>query len=226
MFEKKYELVLIILILSTSGVFNLMQSKTKLAPKNSTIRTDKCEAQSLAISNDLKPFIINLKIVKVANYEKDIKSLIVTRPDKLNWTQELQIHSTEPFEGSAELIYGSKDINSDGYNDLFFTTSYGIANYYKDYWLYDSLKQEFVYIGNFPSLKLENNNLLSSYERDGAVAYIRKKYKFINDKLTVIEIEEQTGTDDVGIFRYKLSRLVNNKMKVIKDKKIKVPKPE
>lgn len=47
------------------------------------------------------------------------------------------------------------DINFDSTADLAITTSFGVANLYFDYWVYQPEKAEYVYIGNLPKLTLD-----------------------------------------------------------------------
>lgn len=47
------------------------------------------------------------------------------------------------------------DINFDAFPDLAITTSFGVANLYFDYWVYQADKAEYVYVGNLPALMLD-----------------------------------------------------------------------
>lgn len=47
------------------------------------------------------------------------------------------------------------DINFDNTADLAITTSFGVANLYFDYWVYQPEKVGYVYIGNLPKLMLD-----------------------------------------------------------------------
>lgn len=47
------------------------------------------------------------------------------------------------------------DINFDSIADLAITTSFGVANLYFDYWVYQPETAEYIYIGNLPKLMLD-----------------------------------------------------------------------
>jgi hypothetical protein len=61
---------------------------------------------------------------------------------------------TTLLEGDIGFI-SFADIDFDSTADLAITTSFGVANLYFDYWVYQPEKAEYVYIGNLPKLMLD-----------------------------------------------------------------------
>jgi len=62
---------------------------------------------------------------------------------------------TTLLEGDIGFI-SFADIDFDSTADLAITTSFGVANLYFDYWVYQPEKAEYVYIGNLPKLRLDS----------------------------------------------------------------------
>lgn len=69
------------------------------------------------------------------------------------------------------------DINFDGYADIGITTSFGLANLYFDYWVYDVYNKAYKYIGNFSKFKLNaQNKSLSNSVKLSANQYKNNTY--------------------------------------------------
>lgn len=66
-------------------------------------------------------------------------------------------NNTYMIEGDRGYISFS-DINFDGVADISITTSFGLANLYLDYWVYDPHKQEYLYVGNFTKFNFMHKN--------------------------------------------------------------------
>ncbi|MBI3562935.1 MAG: hypothetical protein HY080_14590 [Gammaproteobacteria bacterium] len=80
------------------------------------------------------------------------------------------------------------DINFDGMPDLAISTSFGLANEYFDYWVYDAKLQQYQKIGNYPRFKLNpKTKILSTVVKDGAATYIKQKYRWKGT--TLVEIK-------------------------------------
>lgn len=48
------------------------------------------------------------------------------------------------------------DINFDAAPDIAITTSFGLANLYMDYWVFDPVNKRYDYIGNLCELKINS----------------------------------------------------------------------
>ena len=76
------------------------------------------------------------------------------------------------------------DINFDSIPDISITTSFGLANLYMDYWVYDSANKIYSYVGNFSSFKINNKNkTLSNVVKSSAAEYINTTYTWNGFKL-------------------------------------------
>lgn len=115
---------------------------------------------------------LELKMGKPENDERALKAINVSISGA---SQQL------PISEGVTVIDGDKgyvlfqDINFDGYRDLAITTSFGVANLYFDYWVYDTEEGEFRYVGNFPKLELsEERRVLTSRVKVNAESYEEK----------------------------------------------------
>lgn len=71
------------------------------------------------------------------------------------------------------------DINFDGTPDIAITTSFGLANLYLDYWVYDTSKKQYSYLGNYAKFNLDTKNkTLSNVIKINAAKYENNTYKW------------------------------------------------
>ncbi|WP_027328254.1 XAC2610-related protein [Marinimicrobium agarilyticum] len=95
-----------------------------------------------------------------------------------------------PLSAGVTIIEGDKgyvefqDINFDGHRDLAITTSFGVANLYLDYWVFEADKNSFRYIGNFPELRpVPENKTLTSHVKLNAASYERQDWLWEDNEL-------------------------------------------
>lgn len=117
---------------------------------------------------------IDLAMGQPSDDERALSALVVKVGDA---AQEL------PLSRNATIIEGDKgyiqfrDINFDGIEDLAVTTSFGAANLYLDYWVYEAEEERFRYLGNFPDLTPHpEDNRLTSETKRSAKSYSRKTW--------------------------------------------------
>lgn len=86
-----------------------------------------------------------------------------------------------PLSRDVSIIEGDtgyvqfRDIDFDGHRDLAVTTSFGVANLYLDYWVYDADKSGFRYVGNLPDLTpVPEDQALTSKVKLDAESYDRQ----------------------------------------------------
>jgi len=73
------------------------------------------------------------------------------------------------------------DINFDGIPDIAITTSFGLANLYMDYWVFDKNNNKFKYVGNFPKFTIDpTNKKLINEVRVSASIYKKNVYSWKN----------------------------------------------
>lgn len=93
--------------------------------------------------------------IKTAAIEEDELGLMALSVENNRKKFALNISpDTTLLEGDIGFI-SFADINFDNTADLAITTSFGVANLYFDYWVYQPEKAEYVYIGNMPKLTLD-----------------------------------------------------------------------
>lgn len=64
------------------------------------------------------------------------------------------------------------DINFDGVADLAITSSFGLANLYLEYWVFDNAARQYVYIGNHAVFEIDSENkALKNQIRVNAATY-------------------------------------------------------
>jgi hypothetical protein len=100
------------------------------------------------VYNDI---IVNVRTDKVADDEKQLKSVNVLNDGRI---QTLKIaDDVSMFDGDRGYI-SFTDINFDGYPDIAITTSFGLANLYLEYWVYEPHRHTYKYIGNYVKFEL------------------------------------------------------------------------
>jgi len=150
--------------------------------KKSTEKSEICEISFKNIGpcvyGDIK---VNLDFKKIATDEKILQRLDVEKNGKkfsMNISKD-----TSMLDGDKGYI-SFADINFDSIPDISITTSFGLANLYMDYWVYDSGNKAYSYIGNFSSFKINNKSkTLSNVVKSSAAEYINTTYTWNGLKL-------------------------------------------
>lgn len=90
---------------------------------------------------------------------------------------------TSMLEGDKGVVL-FEDINFDGIPDIAVSTSFGLANRYMDYWVFDREKEQFVKIGNYTQFALHpSDKSLSNTVKSDAVTYQENRYIWKGGKL-------------------------------------------
>lgn len=189
----------IILLLNFACLLELSHA----APLPDYYQTRDCQPCQLAISPMLPGIDIRYQIVNQPPESRWVKAIILTSNAKPAWSQTLPVIEMLPVEATDEFFIGVTDLNFDGNNDLYFITSRGVANAYADYWLFDPAATKFTYLGNYPLLNVnKTNRTITAYQRGGhgGMIYESTKYAFINNALTVVEVEKQEASATQGIY--------------------------
>lgn len=147
-----------------------------------------CELQ---LAEGKKPLRLEFVTHAVARDE------IVIRQIKLHHggdkTQALSVADMTPvFSDDSIPLYG-RDLNGDGYTDIWLVTDRGSANSYALYWLFDPAKQSFVPLGRHPWLSLQQDGSLKAWERHGHAGriYTKSRYRLEAMQLRLVEQEKQ-----------------------------------
>jgi len=81
-------------------------------------------------------------------------------------------------------IISITDVNFDGHTDMAISTSFGVANQYFDYWIFDAKKSSYQKVGNYPKFQIDTSTkTLRTSIKLNAAQYETKKYYWVGDKL-------------------------------------------
>ncbi len=187
---------------------------------------ENCAPCTFRIGTNLPDFAVTFKVRELPDAGRLVESLQVSRADRPGAPQTLDVHKMTPVPKGDDFFIGADDINFDGYRDLFFATSRGVANTYADYWLFDPAKGEFTYLGNTPVFKVDaEKHELSTYERggDGGMIYTARRYAFENGTLVVTASEEQEKAAG-GAYQKRVFERRGGKLELVKREMVRPPK--
>lgn len=124
---------------------------------------------------------VNLVKQSIAAAEEAIKTIEVERDGK---THKLTVTAdTMLFRGDRGYV-SMEDINFDGSPDLAITTSFGAANLYLDYWVYDTNAKQYIPVGNYSRLIPDaQTRTLSTEVKVSAAEYKKMIYRWQGNKL-------------------------------------------
>jgi len=199
------------------------------APAAQSSLTENCTPCTFEIGQGLPRYAVRLSIRDLPDEQRVVDALQVSKADGSSWTQSLAVHGMMPIMKTEDFFIAAEDINFDGYNDLSFATSRGVANTYADYWLFDPPQAAFRYLGNYPLFKVDlQRRELTTYERggDGGMVYKSKRYAIVNGAPIVVASEEQEATDVNSVYRRTVSELRDGRLTVVKRESVRVPKQE
>jgi len=135
----------------------------------------------------LKPCVyknikINLVVEKISSDEKLMQKITIVNqgePYILNIKD-----GTSILEGDRGYI-SIADINFDAIPDVAITTSFGLANLYVDYWVFDPINRQYSYVGNFSEFKInKKDKTLSNIVKINAAKYENNLYQWQGTQLT------------------------------------------
>ena len=150
--------------------------------KKTIINSETCDIFFKTIGTCVyKNITVNIGVKKVASDETELQRLHIVNQDNkytLNITKDTSI-----LKGDRGYI-SFADINFDAVPDIAITTSFGLANLYVDYWVYDIMKNKYVYIGNFSEFKIsKKDKTLSNLVKISAAKYKNTTYTWQGFKL-------------------------------------------
>ena len=197
------------------------------ASEAQALDVESCAPCIVKIGRNLPDYAVTFTVRETPDGRRTVDALQVSRTDRAGSAQSLPVHTMTPVAKGDDFFLGAGDINFDGYDDLYFATSRGVANAYADYWLLDPARGTFSYLGNYPIFKVDaQTRELSTYERggDGGMIYTSKHYAFINGTLTVIASEEQEKTAQDGVYRKSVFQLRDGQLALVKREEVRPPK--
>ena len=196
-------------------------------PEAQALLVESCGPCTVKIGRNLPDYAVTFTVRELPDGRRTVDALQVSRTDRAGSAQSLPVHTMTPVAKGDDFFLGADDINFDGYNDLYFATSRGVANTYADYWLFDPARGTLSYLGSYPIFKVDApTRELSTYERggDAGMIYTSKRYAFIDGKLTVIASEEQEKTAQDGVYRKSVFQLRDGQLALVKRENVRPPK--
>lgn len=126
---------------------------------------------------------ISVKFI-VKKISVDEKLLLKLDVEKTGQKFSLDISKDTSFLDGDKGYISFTDINFDSVPDISITTSFGLANLYMDYWVYDVANKNYLYIGNFTKFKInKSNKTLSNVVKISAAKYKNTVYMWKGLKL-------------------------------------------
>lgn len=124
---------------------------------------------------------VTIQSGRLAADEIQLKSILVSYRGK---QQALEMSpDTSMLDGDKGVVLFD-DINFDGIPDVAISTSFGLANQYMDYWVFDKEKDQFSRVGNYVRFALHpSDKSLSNTVKDDAATYQDNTYFWRSGKL-------------------------------------------
>ena len=128
-------------------------------------------------------YTITVSLVTKPIAENEIELTQITIDvDGKKYTHNLSPDTSMTDSDTGIVIF--EDINFDGMPDLAISTSFGVANQYFDYWIYDKQSSAYFAVGNFPKLKLDPlRKTLTASVKINAAAYETQIFSWQGKKL-------------------------------------------
>lgn len=124
---------------------------------------------------------VSIQTSPLADDEIQLKTLLLNYKGK-QYSLEITA-DTSLLDGDRGII-AFDDINFDGIADIAISTSFGLANQYMDYWVYDAAKKRFNKIGNHAHFSLNPaDKTLSNTVKIDAANYQKNIYSWQDGKL-------------------------------------------
>ena len=121
-----------------------------------------------------KKLVADLVVEDIASDEKSLKKLNI---DYKGEKYKLIISDDVSMLKGDKGYISFEDINFDGVADIALTTSFGLANLYLDYWVYNTDLNKYIYIGNHAKFDINyKNHSLSNTVKVSAAKYDKKTY--------------------------------------------------
>ena len=134
-----------------------------------------------------------------------------------NFQQEITAPKDMLTKTDETLTVSLQDLNFDGQNDLVISSNK--SDQRLNYWLFDLNKNQFEYLGEYPTLKINKiKKQLYSIQHDNGnkQAYQAIYYQLIDGKLSPTTTEKSEATQQSGIFKKSHFQIKNGQPKLIK----------
>lgn len=164
-------------------VLILLSAACSLAADSTTDNLDaaclfEMNSQAICTHGDMR---VSMRFSKIADDESKLISIEVTYLGKKH---SLRVSpDTTLMRGERGLIL-FEDINFDNLPNIAVSTSFGVANLYMDYWIFNRKNNNFLRIGNYSRFSLDpKNKTLSNTVKISAKRYTKNIYSWHNSKL-------------------------------------------
>lgn len=227
-----YKFIILIIFIPIGNLFSQNDSPTI----NMNVVVD--TTYNFKLNNFEKPFSINFSVISITKKQNSPFTIFVSKiydgagnfvqtiKDTSLWLDESDRNRSGRFSGEVAKDISFFDINFDGNTDLRIknqTDFNGQSNF--RYYLFSAEQKKFIYSKTFSELCCNlsiNSNLKEIYLEDYNIneeTSTKWTYKVINNEpiLNEIKIERVYTEDNKQKFRTIISKLLNGKMKVVKD---------
>jgi hypothetical protein len=169
-----------------------------IEPKSHVVK--ECSPCSIKLGAGAQRFYIYSDFEKVSHSHRKLLTLDIKNSDK-SLVQQLTVANSRVARNDDYLFIAATDINLDGFRDLYVITDSNKTPKWADYWIYDSTRIRYVFLGNFPIFKInkENGNLISRQTiGDDQQRLLINTYHFEDRKLVLLEQLERIKLDQSG----------------------------
>lgn len=187
-----------------------------------------CQPCSFSIAEGLPPYQFYFEMTTTEQGDHAVRSIRVQRGTEKRRSQVLRVPDLNRKMQSFDKFYWmeAKDINFDGYADLFLMSShgYGLANVWGDYWLFDPRSERFRYLGEHARFRIDTQRkrLLNS-AKSSAVDVVDKEYAFGGGKLILLRSVEQFAIKDSADVAVIVRERVGNRLVVVRRERFTPP---
>ena len=124
---------------------------------------------------------VSMRFIKVADDESKLISIEVAYLGKKHY---LRVSPDTTLTRGEQGLISFEDINFDNFPDIAVSTSFGVANLYMDYWIFNRENNNFLRIGNYSRFSLDpKNKTLSNTVKISAKRYKKNTYSWHGSKL-------------------------------------------
>ena len=128
--------------------------------------------------------------IDVEPIAEDELRLLFLRVRRGNIEHNLRISSDTTLLDGDKGFISFEDINFDNIPDLAITTSFGVANLYLDYWVFDEETNTYVAVGNHNQFALDpDKKVLSNITKLNASNYEHNLFVWENNRLKKVPIK-------------------------------------
>ena len=202
---------------------NISLAGSFIEPNNYVV--NECSPCKIKLAAGSDPIYIFSEFENVNDSHRKLISLKLKSSSNI-LIQKLTVSSSDEMQNNDYIFIGSVDLNFDGFNDLYLINDSSKISKAADYWIYNKADKHYIFLGNFPIFKInqENGYLISKEVMDEnqhrmiTNTYFFKGYELILQEQLEVKKLNQHGSK-VEILR----RRVNDSMIDVSKKWFRTP---